>query len=201
MRPFALSSPLVLLDEPVTGDAAQVFEHCQDPIFERFLTVPWPYRFEHAEGFLSDYVPAGWMSDREYTWALREPAGSALLGVIGLRLMVESVAADTSVYRTGSIGFWLGTPYRGRGLMPEAQRLVAEWAFTTGIIDVLHWECLLGNVASARVAWKSGYRFSGVGPSVAAYRDGSHPDSWQAHLAAADDRSPQHGWPAAALAL
>ncbi|TFD11003.1 N-acetyltransferase [Cryobacterium sp. TMT1-2-2] len=199
MRPFALSSPLVLLDEPVSGDADRVFEYCQDPIFERFLTVPWPYCREHAEGFLNEYVPAGWMSDREYTWALRDTPGAELLGVIALRLNGESVAADASVHRVGSIGFWLGAPHRGRGLIPEAQRLVADWAFSSRLIDVLHWECLLGNVASARAAWKSGFRYSGVGPSVAAYRDGSYPDSWQGHLAAGDDRGPQPGWPAEAL--
>ncbi|WP_104191179.1 GNAT family N-acetyltransferase [Cryobacterium sp. Y82] len=200
MQPFSLSSPLVLLDAPVAKDTYRVFEYCQDPLFERYLTVPWPYRLEHAEGFLGEYVPAGWMSDREYTWALRDPTGSELLGVIALRLTGESVAADASVHRMGSIGFWLGAPHRGRGLMPEAQRLVADWAFAAQIINVMHWECLLGNVASARAAWKSGFRYSGMGPSVAAYRDGSHPDSWQGHLCAEDDRSPQPGWPAEALA-
>ncbi|WP_166788398.1 GNAT family N-acetyltransferase [Cryobacterium sp. TMS1-13-1] len=189
-----------MLDQPVPGDADGVFEYCQDPVFERFLTVPWPYRREHADGFLSEYVPSGWMSDREYTWALRDAPGADLLGVIGLRLTGDSVAADASVHRMGSIGFWLGAPHRGRGLMPEAQRLVADWAFSSGIVDVLHWECLIGNVASARTAWKSGFRFSGVGPSVAPHRDGTSPDSWQAHLAAADDRTPQPDWPAEALA-
>lgn len=219
MRPFSLSSPHVLLDEPVIGDAADIFEYCQDPLFERFLTVPWPYERAHAAGFLTEYVPAGWLADREYTWALRaagasgtatatatataasvEEAGSGpLLGVICLRLTGESVGADASVHRVGSMGFWIGAPHRGRGLMPEAQRLVSDWAFSAGVIDVLHWECLVGNVASARTAWKAGFRFSGVAPSVAAYRNGSYPASWQGHLAAGDDRLPQPGWPAEAL--
>ena len=201
MQPISLSSPLILLDAPVVADTDRVFEYCQDPLFERYLTVPWPYRLEHAEGFLAEYVPAGWTSDREYTWALRESSSAELVGVIALRLTGESVAADASVHRVGSIGFWLGAPYRGRGLIPEAQRLVADWAFNEGIVDALHWECLLGNVASARAAWKSGFRFGGVGPSVAAYRDGSFPESWQGRLAATDDRKPQPGWPAEALAL
>ena len=200
MRPFPLSSSLVLLDEAVAGDADRVFEYCQDPVFERYLTIPWPYRAEHAEGFLGEYVPAGWVSDREYTWAVRELSAAELVGVIGLRLTGESVAADASVHRVGSIGFWLGAPHRGRGLIPEAQRLVADWAFAEGIIDVLHWECRVGNVASARAAWKSGYRYAGVAPSVAVYRDGTSPDSWQGHLAAGDDRRPQAGWPDEALA-
>jgi RimJ/RimL family protein N-acetyltransferase len=202
MRPVRLSSPRVLLNEPAPSDTDRVFEYCQDPLFERYLTIPWPYEREHAEGFLGEYVPTGWMSDREYTWAVRDPAagaGSDLLGVIGLRLAGESVAADASVHRMGSIGFWLGGPHRGHGLVPEAQRLVADWAFSTGTIEVLHWECLLGNVASARAAWKSGFRYSGVARSASVYRDGSYPESWHGHLAVGDDRRPQPGWPAAAI--
>jgi hypothetical protein len=122
MRPFSLSSPLVLLNELAASDTDRVFDYCQDPIFERYLTVPWPYERAHAEGFILEYVPDGWLSDREYTWALRDPAGPELLGVIGLRLTGESVAADASVHRVGSIGFWLGAPHRGRGLIPEARR-------------------------------------------------------------------------------
>ncbi|MBG6213351.1 MAG: GNAT family N-acetyltransferase [Cryobacterium sp.] len=200
MRAFALASPVVLLNQPAASDTDRILEYCQDPIFERYLTVPWPYDRKHAEGFLDEFVPDGWMTDREYTWAVREPGGSELLGVIGLRLAGESATAKASVHRVGSIGFWLGAPHRGRGLIPEAQRLVADWAFSTGTIDVLHWECLLGNVASARAAWKSGFRYAGVSQSVAAYRDGSYPESWQGHLAAGDDRNPQPCWPAAALA-
>ncbi|TFD65638.1 GNAT family N-acetyltransferase [Cryobacterium ruanii] len=152
MRPLPLSSSLVVLDEAVAGDADRVFEYCQDPVFERYLTNPWPYRSEHAEEFLGEYVPAGWVSDREYTWAVRELSAAELVGVIGLRLTGESVAADASVHSVGSIGFWLGATHRGRGLIPEAQRRDADWAFAEGIIDVPHGEGRVGNVASARAA-------------------------------------------------
>lgn len=108
-----------------------------------------------------------------------------MLGVISLRLPSRS------------IGFWLGAEYRGHGYMPEALRLVADWAFGTGVADSIHWECLLGNIASARVARKAGFTFTGEAPSVGAYRDGTHPASWQGWLHAADSRDPKPAWPAA----
>ncbi|TFD54204.1 N-acetyltransferase [Cryobacterium frigoriphilum] len=199
MLPVTLSSELLRLDAPVPADAARVFEYCQDPSFERYLTVPWPYLVEHAEGFLAEYVPGGWASDREYTWALRAPDTADLLGVIGLRLLGPSVDEHAGVLQLGSVGFWLGAPFRGQGLIGEAQRLVFDWAFETGLVGAIHWECIVGNTASARAAWKAGFTHTGVGPSVAAYRDGTHPLSWQGQLRADDDRTPRRGWPAEAL--
>jgi RimJ/RimL family protein N-acetyltransferase len=184
MKPVDLDSPLVRLDQPVLGDAKAMYEYCQDPLFERFLTVPWPYNLSDAETFISRYIPGAWKTDQEYAWALRASGQPELLGVIGLRLP------------SGSIGFWLGSPHRGNGYIAEALRMVADWAFAEGIVDAIHWECLVGNIASARVARKSGFTFTGQGPSVAPYRDGSHPLSWQGWLKASDDRSVKDGWPA-----
>jgi RimJ/RimL family protein N-acetyltransferase len=181
MRPIPLHSAVLRLDQPVLADAPRMFEYCQDPVFERFLTVPWPYNESDAETFISRYIPGAWRSDEEYTWALR--AGGQFLGVISLRVP------------TGSIGFWLGAQHRGHGYMPEAVRLVADWAFENHIVEFLQWECLVGNQASARVARKAGFTFTGTGASVAPYRDGSHPLSWQALLRSDDDRAPKPGWP------
>ena len=189
MLPIDLSSPLLRLDQLVPADAEHVFRYCQDPLFERYLTVPWPYARSDADSFISGYVPGGWESDSEYTWALRGPDAPELLGVIGLRLP------------SGSIGFWLGAPHRGHGYMVEAQRLVFDWAFDHDVVDAIHWECLLGNMASARAARKAGFTFTGEAPSSAPYRDGSHPASWQGWVLPADDRQPTAaGWPAEVLA-
>ncbi len=187
MLPIKLSSPLVRLDQPVPADAELMFSYCQDPLFERYLTVPWPYERAHADGFISSYIPGGWASDGEYTWALRAPDAPELLGVICLRLP------------SGSIGFWLGAPHRGHGYMVEAQRLVFDWAFANDVVDAIHWECLIGNIASARAARKAGFTFTDESPSSAQHRDGSHPRSWQGWLGAADDRHPKAGWPADVL--
>ena len=183
MQPVALHSDRLRLNQPVAADAGPMYEYCQDPLFERFLTVPWPYNHSDAETFITRYIPGAWKSDQEYTWVLRPLDSDELLGVISLR--VES----------GSIGFWLGAPYRGNAYIPEAQRMVADWAFSEGIVDAIHWECLVGNVASARVARKCGFTFTGAGASLSVYRDGSHPESWQGVLRTRDDRSIKDGWP------
>ena len=188
MKPVELSSPLVRLDQPAAGDAVAVFEYCQDPLFERYLTVPWPYRRSDADSFISEYVPAAWASDQEYTWAVRAPGSPALVGVIGLRVP------------TASIGYWLGAPHRGHGYIPEAQRLVADWAFSAGIVDAINWQCLPGNIASARTARKTGFSFLGESPADHPHRDGSFPLAWTGRLRSTDDRQPKAGWPAGVVA-
>jgi RimJ/RimL family protein N-acetyltransferase len=195
MRPVELSSPRLRLDQPRPEDAGLVFEYCQDPVFEGYLAaLPWPYRMEDATGFVSGHVPAGWADDNEYTWAVRAPSASALLGVISLSPPPRRGTGTGS--RTGSIGFWLGAPHRGQGLMVEAQRLVLDWAFASDLVDAVHWECVAGNLGSARAARKAGFSFTAQAPSRPAYRDGSHPLSWHGILHATDDRSPRPGWPA-----
>jgi RimJ/RimL family protein N-acetyltransferase len=184
MTPFTLSAPGLLLDELRASDEAAIVEYCQDPVFERFLTVPWPYRVGDAEYFVREFVPDGWADGSELTWALRG-SDAAFLGVIGLRLP------------TSDLGFWLGAPHRGHGYMPAAVRLVTDWVFSTdfgGLTDI-GWACVEGNTASMAVARKCGFSYTGVGPATTPARDGSHPQSWHGVLHRGDPATPQPGWP------
>ena len=201
MHTVELSSPRVRLDQPRPVDAPRVFDLCQDPLFERYLAVlPWPYQLTDATAFVSGFVPEAWAAGTGCTWALRAGAEAGLgpglqqelLGVISLALP----APERTGARTGSIGFWLGAPYRGRGLIGEAQRLVLDWAFTTDLVDTVRWECVAGNLGSARAARVAGFRYTGQAPSGTAHRDGSHPLKWHALLHTEDAREAQPGWPA-----
>ena len=60
MQPLTLRTDRLVLDQPRDGDVDAITEYCQDPLFERYLTVPWPYEREHAVSFVDDYIPAGW---------------------------------------------------------------------------------------------------------------------------------------------
>lgn len=172
-----------MLDAPTLNDHERVATYCTDPLFEQYLTIPWPYTPADAEYFLSTFVPEGWQTDKEFTWAIRESVGGPLLGVIGHRVTL------------GDIGYWLGEPHRGSGLMTEAVGAVCEWLFERGL-DAVHWECIEGNASSVSVARKSGFTFTGHAPATAAYRDGSHPQSWHGTLLSADSRDEKPGWPA-----
>lgn len=180
MEPALLRTDRLELDQPVSADIDAITEYCQDPLFEEYMTLPWPYHRGDAQYFVETFVPVGWASDAEYTWALRE--NGRFLGVIGYRTP------------TGMVGFWLGAPHRGRGFMPEALATVADWAFARGAAE-LRWECVLGNRSSLSVARTSGFTYTGARPATIPSRDGVRPDSWHGILGRDDDRAVKDGWP------
>ncbi len=183
MTPFVLRTARVVLDHPTSADVDDIARYCSDPVFERFLTIPWPYTRADAVSFIDDFVPTGWADDREWTWAIRAAGSPALQGVIGIRL------------DSGMVGYWLGREHRGRGILPEALTTLVDAVFARTDLEAVRWECVLGNVASLRVAQKCGFRFTGVGPGEVRGRTGEQSASWTGVLHRDDDRTPKSGWP------
>ena len=183
MIPVVLRTERLVLDQPTERDIPLITEYCQDPLFERYLTTPWPYTEEHSRGFVTEHVPEAWEDDREFTWAIRTEESGPLLGVIGHRSALSDV------------GFWLGAPHRGKGYMPEAVHAVVDWAFERGAARV-EWECLVGNTPSAAVARKCGFRYTGKAPASHPGRDGGRPEAWHGELLSGERRDVKEGWPA-----
>ena len=171
MEPVILHTDRLVLDPPTPADRALVIEYCRDPVFERFMTLPWPYQPSDADFFLETFVPRGWRSGRELTWALRHDG--RFMGTVGWR-------ADRS-----NLGYWLGAPHRGHRYMAEAVTTVCGWLFSSGITDVVNWECLLGNAASEAVARAAGFTVTGEAPANVLSRDGSRPMALHGFLPAA----------------
>jgi RimJ/RimL family protein N-acetyltransferase len=180
VKPVELRTARLVLDQPTADDVDLVTEYCQDPVFETFMLTPWPYRRSDAERFVGTIIPMLWEEDAEYTWAMRHER--EFLGLIG--------------FRTGpnDVGYWLGGPHRGRGFMAEALAVVADFAFERSRRDLL-WECVPGNVASATVARKAGFTFTGEAKSLYRDRAGAEAIAWSGRLSADDSREPKPGWP------
>jgi RimJ/RimL family protein N-acetyltransferase len=183
MIPVVLRTERLVLDQPAAADVPLMTKYCSDPVFEHTMATPWPYEERHAVGFITQVVPAGWANGSEFTWAIRKPPEAPLLGVVGFRTT------------RGDLGFWMGAPHRGRGYTPEAVHAVLDFVFGSGT-ERVRWECRAGNTASAAVARKCGFRFTGEGPADVLGRDGSRPPSWHGELTADDDRTEKDGWPA-----
>ncbi|PRY68829.1 RimJ/RimL family protein N-acetyltransferase [Glaciihabitans tibetensis] len=198
MQPEIVLTQRLRLDSPVAADQERVFEYCQDPLFERYLTAPWPYTRAHARHFLERIVPSAWAADTEYTWAIRRRGASArdASEAVASEAVASPLIGVISFRRDhNSIGFWIGTPHRGLGYVPEAATAVAEWVFSLGV-ETIVWECVAGNLASASVARQLGFRFTGERDSTLPYRDGKLVPSWHAQLTPDNLRVAQQGWPA-----
>ncbi len=72
------------------------------------------------------------------------------LGVVG----IEGIAADCDV---AAIGYWVATPYAGRGIAPRAIRAAAAWTFAHTHVTELLAFIAPANTRSRRAAEKVGF--------------------------------------------
>jgi len=84
-----------------------------------------------------------------------DPTGRTLHGAITLSNVRRGVA------ETGTLGYWIGQPYAGRGLATAAVSALAGFAFRSARLHRLEASCLPGNLASRRVLEKAGFRQEG----------------------------------------
>ena len=124
--PFRLDGKTVVLRTPDRRDWlqwAQLREASRD-----FLT-PWEPSWS-ADALtraafrrrLTHYA-TDWRTDQGYSFLLFRLADDALLGGIGISNVRRGVA------ETGSLGYWMGERYAGRGYMKEGLRLMLGFAF------------------------------------------------------------------------
>jgi RimJ/RimL family protein N-acetyltransferase len=111
---------------------------------------PHPYTLEHARGFIQHTL------NQTPACHLAIVVDGQAVGSIGLKLGtdVERISAE--------LGYWLGAPYRGRGIMTEAIRAFTDDAFETFSLSRIFALPFGHNVASSRALEKAGYVLEGV---------------------------------------
>lgn len=150
--------PLVLPDPPLAdaelalrpwrvADAEALAAAWRDPSVARWTGVPPTVDLATAVRWID-----GEAARRQQGLALDlviELAGD-LVGEVGLaRIDAERRAAE--------IGWWVGEPWRGRGIATRSTALVATWAVRSLGIQTLVARCHPGNPASGRVAAAAGF--------------------------------------------
>ncbi len=82
-----------------------------------------------------------------------------LIGGIALNDVQRGVA------QKGTLGYWIGQPYAGRGLMTEAARLVCDFSFTELKLHRVEASCLPRNEPSRRLLVSLGFEQEGYARS------------------------------------
>ncbi|OON72120.1 GNAT family N-acetyltransferase [Streptomyces tsukubensis] len=168
MEPVTLVTERLLLRTVGPGDAAAVYAACQDPDIQRWTTIPSPYLREHAEGFTSAIVPAGWREGTAFNFGVFERLPQdGLPDVLGPSdrgegPLVAMLGIMPRPMGTGEIGFWAVREYRRRGYVAEATRALTHWAFTELGVGRAEWRAEVGNEASRAVAERVGFTIEGV---------------------------------------
>jgi [ribosomal protein S5]-alanine N-acetyltransferase len=133
-------------------DAPAFAQHANDITVWRSLRdlFPHPYTLDHAVRFIEHTLSQSPACHRAIVIE-----GQAV-GVIGLKLGtdVERISAE--------LGYWLGAPHRGRGVMTEAIRAFTDEAFETFSLSRIFALPFAHNVASCRALEKAGFELEGV---------------------------------------
>jgi RimJ/RimL family protein N-acetyltransferase len=136
-------------------DRDALVEHLQArEIWENTLDIPYPYTEEDAEAWIGARIAHRREQPAETTFALRTAEGR-LVGVVGADDL------DVGTTHRARLGYWLATPYWGRGLMTEAARRYVRYALEQLEVVRLTAEVFSWNAASARVLEKVGFRREG----------------------------------------
>jgi len=137
-------------------DAAAVFEAARESLAEMWPWMPWchpEYTIEESRSWLETRVPA-FQQGTEFEFAIITADGR-YLGGCGLNQI-------DNANRRANLGYWVRSTAAGRGVATSAVRLLRDWGFQN--TNLLRLEILIavGNVASHRVAEKSGANREGT---------------------------------------
>ncbi|HTZ80565.1 MAG TPA: GNAT family protein [Stellaceae bacterium] len=96
-----------------------------------------------------------WRIDQGYSFFLFSRENGQLMGGIGLSNVRRGVA------ETGSLGYWMGERYAGRGYMKEGLRLMLGFAFDRLNLHRIEAACLPHNQASRHLLLRCGFQEEG----------------------------------------
>jgi RimJ/RimL family protein N-acetyltransferase len=151
------------------GDDARLFELFANWSVMRFLSSPpWPYSREDANAFVRLRIPPE-QTDSITLAITREGAPIGCIDVI--RKPASAVQRDDGY----NLGYWLGEPFWGAGLMSEAARAFVVHFFAMKPDDVLYSGAFSENAASLRIQEKLGFRRDGGNMFYSRPRDGEFP--------------------------
>jgi len=125
---------------------------CSDPEVVHWIPrIPTPYSEQDAREFL-DHADGGWEEGTSFSFAITERTGGRTVGSIGVTL-------NNAI---GEVGYLVFVGHRRRGIGERALKLVSRWALEELELARLQLTVMIGNVASARLAEKVGFKREGV---------------------------------------
>lgn len=177
MDPVELRTDRLLLRSWAPGDEDVMVEGNADELITAWTRVPAGYTHEMAVERVTA-VGDGWAAGTSLGWAITDASTGQVLGALDLRHLADD---------TWDVGFLCFPWARGRGVVAEATRAAARWAFAALGASRVEWRAIVGNDRSRRSADKAGFVFEGTLRGRHGRRpDGSHPDTWVASLVPSD---------------
>lgn len=168
-------------------DVDAIVEQCTDPVSVRWTTVPLGYTADMAEQWVTSAIPESWASGRESLFAIEATHHD------GRRRFGGSLSLRDEGDRRAELAFGAHPGVRGQGVMTTAVNLLLDWGFQERELETVVWLANVGNVASRRVAWRTGFTFGGTMRRWLKHRE-DYLDGWAATLHRDDPRTPTTRW-------
>lgn len=180
-----LTDGVVTLRAHTEADLDLLHEMGTDAESLRWTTIPLDNSREDTRRFVTEVMKLGWEEKGHRGWAIEATDDEGITRFAG-NIDIRSAPVAT-------VGFVLHPWARSRGVMKRALELSANWAFTEGGVEVIHWASHVGNMASLRVAWAAGFTLDGTLPGFLYERE-QVIDAWTAHLRFGDKPGPKTTW-------
>lgn len=131
------------------SDAENLYEYAKDPNVGPIAGWPVHTSVENSREIIRDVLSA------EETYAVCLKEDGKAIGSIGLMV---GAASNLNIPDTeGEIGYWIGVPFWGRGLIPEAVNELLRHGFEDLKLDKIWCGYFEGNTKSKRVQEKCGF--------------------------------------------
>ncbi|MER6012962.1 GNAT family N-acetyltransferase [Streptomyces bluensis] len=155
-----------LLLRPWTAeDAPAVYEAFQDPVMHQ-----WHIRAADSEDEVRGWIDEWqreWGREQQAQWAVVDAATDRLMGRVALR----SILLDEG---TAEVAYWTVASARGQGVATRGTHALGRWALGDVGFHRLELMHALRNVASCRVAARTGFALEGTKRSAVLHADGWH---------------------------
>lgn len=156
----------ILLRKFQTGDANDMFDnYASRDVVTKYLSWKSHKSVEDTEGFLNNVVLPGYDKEYTYRWAIVWKENEQVIGSIDV---VDMNGEKNRV----ELGWVLSDDYWGKGIMPEAARIVIKYLFNEGFSRVQAFHNV-ENKKSGRVMQKVGMTLDATLKNYSTDNDGN----------------------------
>lgn len=148
-----------IMRQPQLGDAEPIARYLNDfGVAGNLARVPFPYHLSDAKAWLRTRLPG--LPPEETNFSIELP-GEGFAGHVGFH---QSAGGPV-------LGYWLGRPFWGRGIMTEAVVASLDWFFAISVAPVIYSGVFHFNAASLAIQTKLGFTQTGRSTLLCLARD------------------------------
>ena len=149
MKILILETERLILRPWAESDAEDLYKYAKDPLIGPIAGFPAHTSIENSREIIKNVLSA----PETYAVVLKETGKP--VGSIGIMLKDNSNLKLNS--DEGEIGYWIGVPYWGKGLIPEAMEEILRYGFEDLSLEKIWCGYFDGNNKSWRVQEKCGF--------------------------------------------